>query len=113
MKAESGGAAERKAERYLRRQGLKPVERNYRTPRGEIDLIMRQGDELVFIEVRQRRDSRYGTAAASVRTPKQRRIVAAASQYLQRHGEAPARFDVVAFDGDTGPEWITDAFTAD
>ena len=106
-------AAEQSAERYLRRRGLKTLDRNYRTHRGEIDLVMREGKELVFVEVRHRGDQRYGTAAATVGPQKQRRLVAAAQHYLQRHGEQPCRFDVVVFDGDADPEWIPDAFQAD
>jgi putative endonuclease len=100
------------AERYLRRRGLKLVSRNYRARRGEIDLVMRHGAELVFVEVRQRRRPEYGSAAATVGPAKQRRLLAAASEYLQRNGDQPCRFDVVAFEGDTEPHWIRDAFSA-
>lgn len=112
-KTVSAADTEASAERYLRHQGLKPICRNYRGRRGEIDLVMREGDELVFVEVRQRARRDYGSAAATVGPTKQRRLVAAASEYLQRHGEQPCRFDVVAFEGQAEPAWIRDAFNAD
>ncbi len=105
-------AAERSAERYLKARGLKTAHRNYRTRRGEIDLVMRDRNELVFVEVRHRSDRRHGSAAASVGPQKQRRLLAAAQHYLQRYGDQPCRFDVLAFDGDAEPEWIPDAFQA-
>lgn len=108
-----GAAAELTAERYLRRRGLRPIARNYRTRRGEIDLIMREGEELVFVEVRSRARPEYGRAAATVGLQKQRRLLAAASAYLQSHGEVPCRFDVVALDADEPPDWIPNAFSAE
>ena len=95
---------------------MKPLERNYHTRRGEIDLILldqtREGETLVFVEVRYRDGEGYGGAAASVDRHKQRRLAAAAAAYLQAHperAEQPCRFDVVA---DEGGEihWIRDAF---
>jgi len=107
----AGRDAEAKAEQHLRQQGLKPLTRNYRTRRGEIDLVMQHRDELVFVEVRQRRSRRYGGAAASISNRKQQRVIAAAQAYLQRHGsEQPCRFDVVAVEADGKPQWIPDAF---
>ena len=108
----AGGAGEERAEDYLARHGLAIVARNYRTKAGEIDLIARDGTTLVFVEVRLRSPHRFGGAKASITPRKQRRIVAAARQYLMNLKPLPpCRFDVVAFDGDA-PEWIRGAFDA-
>ncbi len=94
---------------YLQQQGLTLVERNFRCKGGEIDLIMQQGDTLVFVEVRKRADQRYGGAAASVTRTKQARLIIAAQLYLQRYRMPPAsRFDVVALDGET-LNWLKNA----
>lgn len=103
------------AKAHLEARGLRLVQRNYRCPRGEIDLIMREGEMLVFVEVRYRRGTRFGSGAESVDRRKQARLIAAATDYLQRHGRgAPARFDVVAI-GAEPPilNWIADAFRVD
>ena len=78
--------------------------RRHRTRYGEIDIIAREGETIVFIEVKARRDVAFGGAGAAVTMWKQRRIVRMASDYLARHGllEAPCRFDVVAIDFDEG-----------
>lgn len=95
-----GAAAEDGALEYLQRQGLSLVERNFRCKGGEIDLIMRDRQALVFVEVRKRADARHGGAAASVTARKQARLIIAAQVFLQRYRELPAcRFDVVAIDG--------------
>lgn len=95
----TGAAGEEKALQYLQRQGLTLIERNFLCKAGEIDLIMRHGPTLVFIEVRVRADDRHGGAAASVTPAKQRRLVRAAQRYLQRLRTVPAcRFDLVAID---------------
>ena len=105
-----GDEAERTAERYLLKRGLSLVDKNYRTRFGEIDLIMRDDDALVFIEVRLRKNDDFGGAAASIGAHKQRRIVAAAQQYIAalRH-PPPCRFDAVLIMG-TKIEWLKDAF---
>ncbi len=100
-KQRSGQLWERKALAHLGRRGLVPVESNFRCRGGEIDLIMRDGETLVFIEVRQRAAATHGGAAASIGAAKQRRLVRAAQTYLQRFAAPPAcRFDVVAVDGE-------------
>lgn len=105
-----GKAAEDAAADYLARQGLKPVERNWRCKGGEIDLIMRDGPVLVFVEVRARKDARFGGAAASIGAVKQGRIVHAAQLYLTRLATAPpCRFDAVLIEGGR-LEWLKDAF---
>ena len=88
-----------KALAHLRRAGLALVEANFTCKGGEIDLIMRDGATLVFVEVRQRANVDHGGAAASITPAKVRRMVRAASVYLLRFPEAPeCRFDVVAID---------------
>lgn len=105
----AGDAAEDDALDYLRKQGLMLVERNFRCRGGEIDLILQDGNVLVFVEVRKRAGRRYGGAAASVTGRKQGRLVIAAQTFLQRYRTPPAcRFDVVAMDGDT-LNWLKNA----
>lgn len=111
-----GDAAEDAALLYLQQAKLRLLERNYRTPGrggGEIDLIMRAPDgTTVFVEVRQRKSTSHGGAAASVTFAKQRRIVFAARHYLMRLREPPpCRFDVVVLEP-TGIEWLQAAFDA-
>lgn len=113
---EQGEAAEDRALRHLQAQGLRLVARNYRTPGrggGEIDLVMRERDgTLVFVEVRARGSTRYGGAAASIGSQKQRRIVFAARHFLLRLGqEPPCRFDVISIEGG-GIQWMRAAFDA-
>lgn len=109
-----GFRAEAQAESFLSERGLVPVARNVRFKVGEIDLVMREGIEWVFIEVRARADNRFGGAAASITWHKQQRLVRAAQCYLmQCFGQQrwPAcRFDVVAFEANE-PFWIRAAFT--
>lgn len=118
-RSEVGQEAEQKASEYLQRYGLKPLASNYRCRYGEIDLIMHSHDSLVFVEVRFRRHSRYGGAAASVDRRKQQRLLATAQHYLQRckANDLPCRFDVVAvlpgLDGNLSFDWIKNAFELD
>lgn len=100
-RAASGALAEDRALDYLLAQGLVLVERNVRSRRGEIDLVMRDGATLVFVEVRQRSGTRFGGAAASIGPAKQARLWRAAQVFLLRHPSAPAcRFDAVCIDGE-------------
>lgn len=99
---------ERAALLHLTRQGLTAVEENFRCKGGEIDLVMRDGATLVFVEVRQRADTGHGGAAASITPAKIRRLVRAAQAYLLRFpATPPCRFDVVAIDGGR-IEWLQD-----
>ncbi|MFA5516386.1 MAG: YraN family protein [Desulfuromonadales bacterium] len=86
------------AVRFLRRQGMKIVERNFRTPVGEIDIIARHGSILAFIEVKTRRSNAFGTPQEAVGPFKQRQIVRTAQWYLNNgHGRGlQPRFDVIA-----------------
>ena len=111
-----GDRGERAAARYLRRRGLRIVTRSYHTPWGEIDLVAREGDVLIFVEVKTRR---RGTPAEAVTPEKQRRLTLAALHFLRRHNllEQRSRFDVVAIvwaDDGRPPqiEHIRDAFEA-
>lgn len=109
----NGARAERLAEAFLVGQGLEPIAQNYRTRRGEIDLIMRDGRTLVFVEVRLRSNRSYGDGMDSVTARKRMRIVAAAQAYLQSLGRTPAcRFDVIALStlDASSIEWLRDAF---
>ena len=122
-----GDAAEDAALAHLQAQGLRLVQRNFKTPGrggGEIDLIMRERDgTLVFVEVRQRASASQGGAAASVTRVKQQRIVLAARHFLLRLGpEPPCRFDVVLLQGPSATKgdlsatdsitWLRAAFDA-
>ena len=111
-----GRDAESLAENFLARRGLVPVSRNYRCRRGEIDLVMRDADTLVFVEVRRRTSRAFGGGADSVDAHKQARLVVAAEHYLMANrigDDHPCRFDVVAIDGparSAAVHWISDAF---
>lgn len=93
-----GNAGEREAARYLRRQGFQIIARRYRTPLGEIDLIARDGECIVFIEVKTRRSSEAGQPFESVDRRKQQQLTRLALAYLKQRGwlEQPARFDVIS-----------------
>ena len=105
-----GASAEHDAARFLERRGLAIVARNYRTRFGEIDLVARDGETLVFVEVRLRSSARFGGGAESIGAAKRRRIVAAALHYLMGVRPQPrCRFDVVTLDRGE-PEWLRGAF---
>jgi len=115
----SGKLAEECAARFLAKRGLTVLTRNYRCRCGEIDLVCRDGNVLVFVEVRLRRNAGYGGAGASITPAKQGRIVLAAQHYLALHNQAACdcRFDCVLLEGsdeihETPIEWIRDAFAA-
>jgi putative endonuclease len=111
LKSLLGQTAETRAEAFLKTRGLTLVARNWRCRFGEIDLVMRDGATLVFIEVRLRSRADFGGAAASVTPAKQKKLLAAARQYLTTLKTLPpCRFDVVALSGDGAPEWIRNAF---
>ena len=106
-----GAAAEALAERFLRDRGVRIVERNWRCRGGEIDIIARDGPTLVFVEVRLRRSSAFGGAAASITAAKRRRLGIAARHYLGRLGhEPPCRFDAILLDSlePARIEWLRD-----
>ena len=109
----SGKQAESFAENYLTNQGLKFIGKNYRAKTGEIDLIMLDGDNYVFIEVRFRDKQSHGGGLESVTRSKQLKIVRTAQIYLQEKqllDKVPCRFDVIALDGESQIEWVKAAF---
>lgn len=107
-----GKAGEDEAFSYLVRQGLTLIERNFRCRGGEIDLVMQEGQAIVFVEVRKRRNRLYGGAAASVTAAKQARLILAAQVFLQRYRNTPAcRFDIVAIE-QNDIAWLKNAFEA-
>jgi putative endonuclease len=93
-----GEAGEALAARLLRKKGYKIVATNYRTQLGEIDIIARDGDTLVFVEVKARQSDRFGAPKWAVTPAKQRKISMVALYYLKTTGQsdAKARFDVVS-----------------
>ena len=97
-RAESGRAGERLAERFLRKKGCRVIRRNCRSSLGEIDLVMRDGDEVVFVEVKTRTSRQWGEPEDAVTPSKQRKIGREAVRFATRHNlrERPLRFDVVA-----------------
>ena len=110
--ANTGAAAEDRALAHLERQGLRSVARNWRVRGGEIDLIMRDGPVLVFVEVRARGGAAFGGAAGSVTSTKQARLIHAARVYLSGLVMVPpCRFDVVAEQAGQ-LTWLRDAFQA-
>lgn len=98
-KRKTGAVYEEKAAAYLKEKGYRILEKNYRCPLGEIDLIAEESGYLVFIEVKYRKTSRLGTGEEAVNTKKQRRILGAARWYLMEHGMHLYRFDVAAING--------------
>ena len=113
---ETGQAAELRALDYLKQQGLKLIAANYRSRFGEIDLILRDGDVLVFTEVRLRSNNDFGGARASITATKQARLIKTAQQYLMQFTRPPAcRFDAILLGAvNSGAiEWIRDAFSTD
>lgn len=108
---ETGQAAEDKACEYLKKHGLKLIEKNYRCRNGEIDLIMQDKNHLVFVEVRYRNNDNFGSAIESIDKYKIKKIVATAQHYLTYNKlDIPARFDVIGFDASLKPNWISNAF---
>lgn len=114
----TGDRWETLALKELERAGLRLIERNWHCRFGELDLIMRDGEALVFVEVRYRDAADSGSALASVGSAKRAKLVRAAQSYLAQHATATqrvCRFDVIAFDGDDDgvhSEWVRNAFDA-
>jgi putative endonuclease len=112
-----GRVAEEKALDYLKDKGFKLVTRNYSCHLGEIDLIMRDKEYLVFIEVRSRNSMSFGGGIASITYAKRQKIIKTTSHFLIKHklqDKHPLRFDVISIDGKSGAiTWLKDAFGAD
>ncbi|MFI5349702.1 MAG: YraN family protein [Elusimicrobiota bacterium] len=109
---ETGKKAEDLAAAYLQTKGLTIIEKNFLARVGEIDIVAKDGDEVVFVEVRARASREYGGAAASVGGAKRRKLIKAAQLWLQaRNWDGACRFDVVAVDAGR-LEHIPSAFDA-
>lgn len=104
------------AENYLCQQGLTKVATNFRTKVGEIDLIMKDQETTVFIEVKFRKNAHFGGAISAVSISKQQKITKTAAFFLQQQGlnayNTACRFDIVAIEGESNPEiiWLKNAF---
>ena len=107
-----GRQAEDRGAAFLQQQGLTLIERNYRCRFGEIDLIARDGNTLIFVEVRLRTSDSFGGAAASITAAKRGKLTRAARHYLAGTARMPAcRFDALLVSGaDHSVEWIKNAF---
>ncbi len=114
-----GRRGEELAARHLEQQGYRILARNYRRRFGEIDIIARHRGQLVFIEVKTRQSTRFGSPFAAVDRRKQHQLVRVATDYIARHHleDEVARFDVVAVtrgrDGRIRVEVLEDAFHPD
>jgi putative endonuclease len=96
-----GGEGEAIAVKYLRKKGYEILERNYRTKLGEIDIIVRLNDCIVFVEVKRRGSGRFGKGYEAVDKCKQRQIINTANYYLKKYGiKTLCRFDVISIDGE-------------
>lgn len=111
---------ENRARAYLQQRGLELLQANFRCRFGEIDLVMRDGDSVCFVEVRFRKSTGFGGAAASITPAKRGRIVKAALHYLAQHRELARlalRFDALliqqARGGELDFDWIRNAFYAE
>lgn len=103
MNTRTGGIiGEAEAVRYLSSLGMTVLARNFRAVGGEIDLIVRDGSTVAFVEVKARRSPRFGAPEEAVTPSKMRNIVRAATAYLQKYGllDSPVRFDVLAIEGE-------------
>ncbi len=110
-KKELGAKGEEVAVSYLKSKGYRIVERNYRIRFGEIDIIAEQGDDLVFIEVKTRSGTLFGSPFESVTKQKQKQLSKVALEYISKQGfhDRPARFDVVGIELQKGSEMFQDA----
>lgn len=114
---DKGHITERYAQQYLLQQGLTFIDKNFHSRQGEIDLIMRDGDTYVFIEVKYRKNMLFGGAIAAISSSKQKKIKHCVTFYLHQLGlneyNTPCRIDVVALVGDINqPQvtWLKNAF---
>ena len=112
---QSGKDAEDSACDYMLRQGLRLLARNFRTRRGELDLVMLDGETLVIAEVRSRSHAGFGGALASIGVRKRDRIIHATRQLLAQRpalANRPVRFDVIALEPTGKLHWVRGAFDA-
>lgn len=117
MSQKQGCLAEQRARDYLIDQGLTWLASNYHCRVGEIDLIMRDGEALVFVEVRSRVSNAFGGALASVTRSKQQKLIKTACLYVLTNNlqdKHPLRFDVIGVDGTPSQlTWVKNAFGSD
>ncbi len=104
-----GSAGENKAVKYLKKQGCKILKRNYRTPFGEADIVVRDGEDTVFVEVKTRSSADFSTPAEAVTAVKRKKYRDIARYYLCGREEEFIRFDVIEIE-DGEIEWIRGAF---
>lgn len=115
----AGQQSEDSACQYLQSRGMVLIKKNYRCYHGEIDLIMRDRDDIVFVEVRSRGRADYGNALESVTPAKIRKLIRTASHFLQMQqwlNKVNSRFDIIAIHPVAGSQqldWIKNAFTVD
>jgi len=114
----AGDVFEQRARAELERAGLTCLAHNYSTRYGELDLVMRDGDTIVFVEVRYRKSASHGDAATSITASKQAKLILAAQHWLAahpQHARSSCRFDVVSYDGLANAirhNWLRGAFEA-
>lgn len=107
-----GGAGENRAEKYLKKEGCKILKRNYKTPFGEADIVLKDGEDTVFVEVKTRTSDVFSTPAAAVDHKKQKKYIDIARYYFTLTGEEEnIRFDVIEVTKE-GINWIKNAFEA-
>jgi len=114
MSQQIGFAAEKQAREYLSRQGMRWITSNYRCRWGEVDLVMSDGELLVFVEVRSRVSAAYGNALESITYSKQKKIMRTATHYMatkKLYNTHSCRFDVVSIQGEQAQiDWVKNAF---
>lgn len=112
-----GAQAEQLAKEFLSQQGLTFIEQNYLCPQGELDLVFKNKQQWVFVEVKNRKNNHFGSAAQAVTHSKQRKLILAAQHYIANQKISPhdaMRFDVIAITNlkANSIEWIENAFMA-
>ena len=109
-----GDQGEKIAEKFLKKQGMKFLTRQFKTSTGEIDLIMQDRSEIVFVEVKYRKNEDYGNGLYSITKSKQRKLIKTAAIYLKskRIKDIPYRFDIISIIGDK-IEYIENAIWGD
>lgn len=107
-----GNKAEKEALNFLLKKGLRLIQKNFAGSTGEIDLIMQDQDDIVFVEVRFRQNDKFGSALETIDATKQRRIIKTAHYFLHKNrliDKVNCRFDVITIEGRT-LDWIKNAF---
>lgn len=115
MSSDAGLEAENMAAEYLKARGYRVLDRRWACPLGELDIVAADAGALVFVEVRDRASSSFGSPAETVTKAKQKKIIRTALTYIKAKVLKPetVRFDVIGFSGAGEPEHIVNAFQAD